>query len=137
MAFGESASRDLIIRPGQKGVNVICCNQPFPRAYPPRVAWLSIAKKDSAIHLDLSMPSYDRSDAGHRRTSGMADLIFLTGGINQQFVMARPVITGREQLTGKKIGFVGDGGLNDALVSFIIEKLSEAGIEGLEKEPIP
>jgi NitT/TauT family transport system substrate-binding protein len=67
---------------------------------------------------------------------GEADLIFLTGGINQQFVMARPGITAREQLTGKKIGFVGDGGLNDALVSFIIEKLSDAGIKGLEKEPI-
>ena len=68
---------------------------------------------------------------------GEADLIFLTGGINQQFVMTRPGITGREQLTGKKIGFVGDGGLNDALVSFIIEKLSEAGIGGVEKEPVP
>jgi ABC-type nitrate/sulfonate/bicarbonate transport system substrate-binding protein len=68
---------------------------------------------------------------------GEADLIFLTGGINQQFVMARPGITGREQLTGKKIGFVGDGGLNDALVSFIIEKLSDAGIKGIEKEPVP
>jgi ABC-type nitrate/sulfonate/bicarbonate transport system substrate-binding protein len=68
---------------------------------------------------------------------GEADLIFLTGGINQQFIMARPKLTGREQLTGKKIGFVGDGGLNDALVSFIIEKLSEAGIEGVEKEPVP
>ena len=68
---------------------------------------------------------------------GEADLIFLTGGINQQFVMARPGITAREQLTGKKIGFVGDGGLNDALVSFIIQKLSDAGIKGLEKEPIP
>src|SRR5918995_1383759 len=68
---------------------------------------------------------------------GQTDLIFLTGGINQQFVMARPGITGREQLTGKKIGFVGDGGLNDALVNFIIEKLSETGIEGLQKEPVP
>ena len=68
---------------------------------------------------------------------GEADLIFLTGGINQQFVMTRPGISGREQLKGKKIGFVGDGGLNDALVSFIIEKLSEAGIEGVEKEPVP
>ena len=68
---------------------------------------------------------------------GEADLIFLTGGINQQFVMGRPGITGREQLTGKKIGFVGDGGLNDALVSFIIEKLSTAGIKGIEKEPVP
>lgn len=68
---------------------------------------------------------------------GEADLIFLTGGINQQFIMARPKLTGREQLTGKKIGFVGDGGLNDALVNFIIGKLSDAGIKGVEKEPIP
>jgi NitT/TauT family transport system substrate-binding protein len=68
---------------------------------------------------------------------GEADLIFLTGGINQQFIMARPGITGREQLTGKKIGFVGDGGLNDALVNFIIEKLSDASIKGIEKESIP
>lgn len=68
---------------------------------------------------------------------GEADLIFLTGGINQQFIMARPKLTGREQLAGKKIGFVGDGGLNDALVNFIIEKLSDAGIKGVEKEPIP
>src|SRR5688572_4685922 len=68
---------------------------------------------------------------------GEADLIFLTGGINQQFVMGRPGITNREQLTGKKIGFVGDGGLNDALVNFIIEKLSSAGIARLEKKSIP
>jgi ABC-type nitrate/sulfonate/bicarbonate transport system substrate-binding protein len=68
---------------------------------------------------------------------GEADLIFLTGGINQQFVMGRPGITDREQLAGKKIGFVGDGGLNDALVNFIIEKLSDAGINGLKKESIP
>jgi NitT/TauT family transport system substrate-binding protein len=68
---------------------------------------------------------------------GEADLIFLTGGINQQFVMTRPGITRREQLTGKKIGFVGDGGLNDALVNFIIEKLSDAGTNGLKKEFIP
>lgn len=68
---------------------------------------------------------------------GEADLIFLTGGINQQFVMGRPGITDREQLAGKKIGFVGDGGLNDALVNFIIKKLSDAGINGLKKESIP
>ena len=67
---------------------------------------------------------------------GEADLIFLTGGINQQFVMGRPGITDREQLAGKKIGFVGDGGLNDALVNFIIAKLSDAGINGLNKESI-
>jgi ABC-type nitrate/sulfonate/bicarbonate transport system substrate-binding protein len=65
-----------------------------------------------------------------------ADLVFLTGGINQQFVMGRPGIENRGQLAGKKIAFVGDGGLNDALVQFIIEKLDAAGIRGLHKEPI-
>jgi ABC-type nitrate/sulfonate/bicarbonate transport system substrate-binding protein len=68
---------------------------------------------------------------------GQTDLIFLTGGINQQFVMGRPGIMSREQLTGKRIGFVGDGGLNDALVNFIIEKLASSGIAALEKQSIP
>lgn len=68
---------------------------------------------------------------------GEADLVFLTGGINQQFIMGRPGIDRREQLAGKKIGFVGDGGLNDALVKFIIAKLAAAGIEDLREEPIP
>ncbi|MBI2230241.1 MAG: ABC transporter substrate-binding protein [Deltaproteobacteria bacterium] len=67
---------------------------------------------------------------------GEADIVFLTGGINQQFIMGRPGINGREELAGEKIGFVGDGGLNDALVKFIIEKLAAAGIEGLREEPI-
>ena len=61
---------------------------------------------------------------------GEADLIFLTGGINQQFILGRPGIKHREELAGKKIGFVGDGGLNDFLVKFIIAKLDAAGISG-------
>jgi ABC-type nitrate/sulfonate/bicarbonate transport system substrate-binding protein len=68
---------------------------------------------------------------------GEADVIFLTGGINQQFIMGRPGIGDRQELAGKKIGFVGDGGLNDALVQLIIEKLKAAGVQGLETEPIP
>jgi ABC-type nitrate/sulfonate/bicarbonate transport system substrate-binding protein len=68
---------------------------------------------------------------------GEADLVFLTGGINQQFIMGRPGLTRREELAGKKIGFVGDGGLNDALVKFIIEKLAVAGIHGLCEESVP
>ena len=67
---------------------------------------------------------------------GEADIVFLTGGINQQFIVGRPGINRREELAGKTIGFVGDGGLNDALVKFIIEKLAAAGIEGLREEPI-
>ena len=67
---------------------------------------------------------------------GESDLIFLTGGINQQFIMGRPGLKSREELAGKKIGFVGDGGLNDALVNFIIDKLDGAGVKGLKKESI-
>ena len=67
----------------------------------------------------------------------VADLVFLSGGINQQFVMGRPGIDSREQLAGKTIGFVGDGGLNDALVNFIIEKLEVSGIRGVHKASIP
>ena len=68
---------------------------------------------------------------------GEADLVFLTGGINQQFILGRPGIARREDLAGKKIGFVGDGGLNDALVKFIIAKLNAAGIAGLREETVP
>jgi len=68
--------------------------------------------------------------------TGEADLIFLTGGINQQFIQGRPGINSRAELAGKKIGFVGDGGLNDALVKFIISKLDAAGITGLHEEPM-
>ena len=64
---------------------------------------------------------------------GEADLVFLTGGINQQFIMGRPGINSREQLAGKKIGFVGDGGLNDALVKFVVQKLAAEGIQRLAR----
>jgi ABC-type nitrate/sulfonate/bicarbonate transport system substrate-binding protein len=67
---------------------------------------------------------------------GQADIVFLTGGINQQFILGRPGIERREELAGKTIGFVGDGGLNDALVKFIIEKLEKAGIKGLQPKPM-
>ncbi len=67
---------------------------------------------------------------------GEADIVFLTGGINQQFILGRPGISRREELAGGKIGFVGDGGLNDALVKFIIDKLEASGIRGLKTEPI-
>jgi ABC-type nitrate/sulfonate/bicarbonate transport system substrate-binding protein len=68
---------------------------------------------------------------------GEADLVFLTGGINQQFIMGRPGLDRREQLAGKKIGFVGDGGLNDALVKFVIQKLAAEGITSLHEEAVP
>jgi ABC-type nitrate/sulfonate/bicarbonate transport system substrate-binding protein len=67
---------------------------------------------------------------------GESDVVFLTGGINQQFIVGRPGIASRKELAGKTIGFVGDGGLNDALVKFVIDKLEAAGITGLTPKPM-
>jgi ABC-type nitrate/sulfonate/bicarbonate transport system substrate-binding protein len=67
---------------------------------------------------------------------GEADIVFLTGGINQQFILGRPGIQRREELAGKSIGFVGDGGLNDALVKFTIARLEAAGVHGLQPKPM-
>ncbi len=64
-----------------------------------------------------------------------ADLVFLTGGINQQFLMGRPAITSRSQLSGGKIGFAGDGGLNDVLVTFVLERLAKEGIRDIQLVP--
>ncbi|MGH7847982.1 MAG: ABC transporter substrate-binding protein [Candidatus Binatia bacterium] len=60
------------------------------------------------------------------------DLVFLTGGINQQFLMGRPGIERRSQLQGAKVGFAGDGGLNDVLVYFIVAELEKEGIRGIQ-----
>ena len=68
---------------------------------------------------------------------GEADIVFLTGGINQQFVLGRPGIASRNELAGKKFGFVGDGGLNDALVKFVIDKLAATGVGRVRTVSIP
>src|SRR5258706_15152382 len=39
---------------------------------------------------------------------GEADIVFLTGGINQQFFVARPGIDARKELAGKKTGTRGE-----------------------------
>ncbi len=67
---------------------------------------------------------------------GEADVVYLTGGINQQFVIGRPGLNSRQELAGKTIGTVADGGIGDMLVKFIIAKLAAAGIEGLKEVPI-
>lgn len=68
--------------------------------------------------------------------TGEADIVFLTGGINQQFVVGRPGLNRREDLAGKKIGTVADGGIGDMLVKFIVARLTAAGICGLREEPM-
>jgi NitT/TauT family transport system substrate-binding protein len=67
---------------------------------------------------------------------GEADVVFLTGGINQQFVIGRPGISSRLELAGRKIGTVADGGIGDALVKFVVDRLAAAGILGLQPTPI-
>ena len=75
---------------------------------------------------NLAAPALLRADL-----LGEADLVFLTGGINQQFLMGRPGIESRKQLAGARIGFAGDGGLNDILVYFIIDHLAQEAIQGI------
>lgn len=79
---------------------------------------------------NLAAPALLRADLLEQ-----ADLVFLTGGINQQFLMGRPGIESRKQLGGGRIGFVGDGGLNDLLVHFVIDQLEKEGIRGLRLVP--
>lgn len=66
-----------------------------------------------------------------------SDLAFLTGGINQQFLMGRPGVKDRRKLSGGRLGLVGDGGLNDVLVYFIKDELEKEGNQGLRLASIP
>lgn len=68
---------------------------------------------------------------------GGADLAFLTGGINQQFLVGRPGMRSREELSGAGLGFVGDDGLNDVLIYFVKDELEKGGIRGLRLVPVP
>ena len=81
---------------------------------------------------NLAAPALLRADL-----LGEADLVFLTGGINQQFLMGRPGIQNSKQLAGGKIGFVGDGGLNDVLVSFVTDQLEREGVQGIRQVAVP
>ena len=64
------------------------------------------------------------------------DLAFLTGGINQQFLMGRPGMARPEDLAGGRLGLVGDGGLNDVLIYFIKDQLERQGLRDLRLVPI-
>jgi ABC-type nitrate/sulfonate/bicarbonate transport system substrate-binding protein len=69
--------------------------------------------------------------------AGTPDMVFLTGDINQQFLMTRPAIVRREQLADGSIGIAGDNGLNDPLVRFIVDPFEAEGIRDLRKVPVP
>lgn len=66
-----------------------------------------------------------------------ADLAFLTGGINQQFLMGRPGIASLKDLAHGRLGLVGDGGLNDLLIYFIKDELDrKEGLRDIRLAPI-
>ncbi len=65
-----------------------------------------------------------------------ADLAFLTGGINQQFLMGRPGIASLKDLAHGRLGLVGDGGLNDLLIYFIKDELDRKGLRDIRLAPI-
>ena len=69
--------------------------------------------------------------------AGTPDMVFLTGGINQQFLMTRPAIVRREQRADGSIDIAGDNGLNDPLVRFIVVPFEAEGIRDLRKVPVP
>ena len=60
------------------------------------------------------------------------DAVFLTLGINQQFLVTRPGLSVRRDLAGARLGLVGDGALGDILTLFLQRQLAQEGIEGIE-----
>jgi ABC-type nitrate/sulfonate/bicarbonate transport system substrate-binding protein len=78
---------------------------------------------------NLAAPSMLRADL----TEG-ADAVFVTLGINQQFLVTRPGLTERSQLQGARLGHVGDGALSDILTLFLKAQLAR---EGIQTELVP
>ena len=88
---------------------------------------------DGTLHFgNLAAPALVRA-----RLEDSADLVYLTGGINQQFLVGGPKVKSIQDLKGGRIGFVSDGGLNDFLTSFVVDQLKKEGIHDLELVSIP
>ena len=60
-----------------------------------------------------------------------SDLVFITGGINQQFLVARPGISTMQQLAGGSIAVNRPGELPDLLARIIDERMRLRGQQGL------
>src|SRR5439155_13527982 len=63
---------------------------------------------------------------------GGGPLVYLTGGINQQFLVGRPGLTSVQELKGARIGPGDPGQLGDLLTRFLVGKLGEQGVDGVE-----
>lgn len=60
-----------------------------------------------------------------------ADLVYLTGGINQQFLVGRPGVSGLEELRDGRISVGEPGQLGELLTLFLISQMEAHGIGGL------
>jgi len=61
-----------------------------------------------------------------------AALAFVTGGINQQFLVGRPGLSSVGELTGARIGPGDTGQLGDLLTRFLVGQLERQGIAGIQ-----
>src|SRR5437870_5023845 len=61
-----------------------------------------------------------------------APLVYITGGINQQFLVGRPGLDSRLDLAGGRIGPGDPGQLGDLLTRFLVDRLDQAGISGVQ-----
>ena len=59
-------------------------------------------------------------------------LRYITGGINQQFLIGRPGFTSVDELRNGRLGASGPGDLGFLLNRFLISQLQQRGIEGLQ-----
>jgi ABC-type nitrate/sulfonate/bicarbonate transport system substrate-binding protein len=62
---------------------------------------------------------------------GGAPLVFITGGINQQFLVGRPGLSSVRELDGGRIGPGDAGQLGDLLIRFLIPQLERQGVTGV------
>lgn len=61
-----------------------------------------------------------------------ADVVFITGGINQQFLCGRPGLTTVAELAGGRISVGEPGQLGDLLTRFLVGRLEMEGIAGIQ-----
>jgi NitT/TauT family transport system substrate-binding protein len=61
-----------------------------------------------------------------------AELAYLTGGINQQFLVGRPGLSSVSELAGGRISVGEAGQLGDLLMKFLVARLEERGIKGVQ-----
>ena len=61
-----------------------------------------------------------------------APVVYITGGINQQFLVGRPGLTSVQELAGGRIGPGDPGQLGDLLSRFLVGQLTRQGIAGVK-----